>query len=62
MKSADWIIDLGPEAGDEGGEIVAVGTPEGIAQNEHSHTGKFLKGMFAKSARFSVISSRGDGE
>ena len=62
MKSADWIIDLGPEAGDEGGEIVTVGTPEGVAQNEHSHTGKFLKGMFAKSARFSVISSRGDGE
>ena len=42
IKSADWIIDLGPEAGDAGGEVVAVGTPEEIASVEHSHTGKFL--------------------
>jgi excinuclease ABC subunit A len=42
IKSADWIVDLGPEAGDAGGEIVATGTPEEIARVEKSHTGKFL--------------------
>ena len=42
IKNADWIIDLGPEAGDAGGDIVAVGTPEEIAKTEKSHTGKFL--------------------
>ena len=43
IKTADWIIDLGPEGGDKGGEIVATGTPEQIAANPHSHTGRFLK-------------------
>ncbi|PYL54228.1 MAG: excinuclease ABC subunit A, partial [Verrucomicrobia bacterium] len=43
IKSADWIVDLGPEAGDEGGEVVGVGTPEQIAKIENSHTGRFLK-------------------
>ncbi len=43
IKCADYIIDLGPEGGDEGGTIVATGTPEDIAKNENSHTGKFLK-------------------
>lgn len=43
IKCADHIIDLGPEAGEKGGEIVAVGTPEHIASNENSWTGKFLK-------------------
>jgi excinuclease ABC subunit A len=42
IKSADWIVDLGPEAGDAGGEVVATGTPEQIGQAENSHTGKFL--------------------
>jgi excinuclease ABC subunit A len=42
IKCADWIIDLGPEAGGAGGEVVAVGTPEEIARVEHSHTGRFL--------------------
>ncbi|HEY4271464.1 MAG TPA: excinuclease ABC subunit UvrA [Candidatus Udaeobacter sp.] len=42
IKSADWIIDLGPEAGDEGGEVVATGTPEQIARVRNSHTGRFL--------------------
>ncbi|HWA92969.1 MAG TPA: excinuclease ABC subunit UvrA [Terracidiphilus sp.] len=42
IKSADWIIDLGPEGGEGGGHIVAEGTPEDIAQNLHSHTGKWL--------------------
>ncbi len=43
IKCADYIIDLGPEAGDKGGEIVATGTPEEIAENENSWTGKYLK-------------------
>ncbi len=43
IKTADWVIDLGPEGGDGGGEIVAIGTPEEIAGNPRSHTGRFLK-------------------
>ena len=43
IKTADYIIDLGPEGGDAGGEIIAVGTPEQICKNERSYTGKFLK-------------------
>ncbi|WP_342641634.1 excinuclease ABC subunit UvrA [Rhodoligotrophos ferricapiens] len=43
IKTADWIIDLGPEGGDGGGEIVATGTPEQVASNPRSHTGRFLK-------------------
>lgn len=43
IKTADWVIDLGPEGGKFGGEIVAAGTPEEIAVNERSHTGHFLK-------------------
>ena len=43
IKTADHIIDLGPEGGDAGGEVVAVGTPEQICKNERSYTGKFLK-------------------
>ena len=43
IKTADWVIDLGPEGGDGGGEIVAIGTPEEVAENPRSHTGHFLK-------------------
>jgi excinuclease ABC subunit A len=43
IKSADYLIDLGPEGGDGGGEIVAAGTPEEIAENEESITGRFLR-------------------
>jgi excinuclease ABC subunit A len=42
IKSADWLIDLGPEGGDQGGKIVATGTPEQVARNAQSHTGRFL--------------------
>ncbi len=42
IKSADWIIDLGPEGGERGGRVVATGTPEQVARNSRSHTGKFL--------------------
>ena len=47
VKTADWIIDIGPEGGDGGGEIVAVGTPEQVAQEPRSHTGRYLKEMLA---------------
>ena len=43
IKNSDWIIDIGPEGGYEGGEVIAEGTPEQVAQMEHSYTGKFLK-------------------
>ena len=45
IKTADWIVDLGPEGGDGGGEIIAEGTPEEVAKVKGSHTGRFLKGM-----------------
>jgi excinuclease ABC subunit A len=43
VKTADWVIDLGPEGGDGGGDIIAIGTPEDVAQQKGSHTGRFLK-------------------
>jgi excinuclease ABC subunit A len=43
IKQADWIVDLGPEGGEAGGEIVAVGTPEDVAQVAGSFTGDFLR-------------------
>ena len=43
IKTADWIVDLGPEGGDGGGQIIAAGTPEAVAQIPESHTGRFLK-------------------
>ncbi len=48
IKSADYLIDLGPEGGDLGGEIVACGTPEEVAQNKRSYTGEILKPIFSK--------------
>ena len=48
IKTADWVIDLGPEGGDGGGEIVAQGTPEDIARAEASHTGRFLREVLAR--------------
>jgi excinuclease ABC subunit A len=45
IKCADWVIDLGPEAGTEGGTLVAAGTPEALAKVEASHTGRFLRGV-----------------
>jgi excinuclease ABC subunit A len=50
IKQADWILDLGPEGGDNGGTIVAAGTPEEVARNARSYTGRFLKGAL-RSAR-----------
>ncbi|NBC13340.1 MAG: excinuclease ABC subunit UvrA, partial [Gammaproteobacteria bacterium] len=48
IKTADWVIDLGPEGGDQGGQIVATGAPEQIAQSEASHTGRFLAPLLAR--------------
>ena len=48
IKTADWIIDLGPEGGDAGGRIVAAGTPEHVAKVKESYTGQFLKRLFAR--------------
>jgi excinuclease ABC subunit A len=48
LKTADWIIDLGPEGGDGGGEIVAAGTPEDIVREKRSYTGAFLKPVLAR--------------
>ena len=45
IKTADWVIDLGTEGGDGGGQIIAVGTPEAIAENPASYTGRYLKPM-----------------
>jgi excinuclease ABC subunit A len=45
VKTADWVIDLGPEGGAAGGRIVAAGTPEDVAQCEASHTGRWLRGV-----------------
>jgi excinuclease ABC subunit A len=45
IAEADWIIDLGPEGGDGGGSIVAEGSPEEVALNKNSHTGRFLASL-----------------
>jgi excinuclease ABC subunit A len=58
IKSADWMIDMGPEGGDQGGRIVAVGTPEQVARNSQSHTGKFLaKSLSGRNGGNHVVSS-----
>ena len=43
IKNCDWIIDLGPEGGEGGGEVVAIGTPQEIMENTESETGRYLK-------------------
>ncbi len=48
IRCSDWIIDLGPEGGDKGGEIIAIGTPEEVARNEKSYTGKYLRKALSK--------------
>ena len=48
IKTADWIIDLGPEGGSKGGQIIAIGTPEDVARCQHSYTGQFLKSLLPK--------------
>ena len=48
IKTADWLIDMGPEGGDGGGQIIATGTPEEVARNKASHTGCFLKPLLER--------------
>jgi excinuclease ABC subunit A len=48
IKTADWLVDLGPEGGSKGGQIIAVGTPEEVAEMTQSHTGYFLKPLLAR--------------
>jgi excinuclease ABC subunit A len=50
IKQADWIVDLGPEGGEAGGEVIATGTPEQVAEVEESHTGQFLRAVLAEPA------------
>ncbi len=50
IKQADWVIDLGPEGGEEGGELIATGTPEEVAEVDASYTGRFLRGVLARQA------------
>jgi len=47
IKSADWVVDLGPEGGEGGGRIVAQGTPEQVARTKGSHTGRYLRAALA---------------
>ncbi|MBC7958803.1 MAG: ATP-binding cassette domain-containing protein, partial [Vallitaleaceae bacterium] len=51
IKTADYLVDLGPEGGNRGGQILAVGTPEQVAEESASYTGQFLKKMFEKNAQ-----------
>ena len=48
IKTADWIVDLGPEGGSGGGQIIATGTPEDVAKVKGSHTARFLRDILAK--------------
>jgi excinuclease ABC subunit A len=57
VKTADWVVDLGPEGGDGGGQIVVTGTPEEIARHPSSHTGRFLAKILARGKK---IADRGD--
>jgi excinuclease ABC subunit A len=50
IKQADWIVDLGPEGGDGGGELIAEGTPETVADTPGSYTGRFLREVLPKAA------------
>jgi excinuclease ABC subunit A len=54
IKTADWVIDLGPEGGDNGGEVVAIGTPEEVAANGRSYTGKFLKEVMERRPHYAA--------
>lgn len=54
VKSADWLIDLGPEGGDAGGNVVATGTPEEVAQVKESYTGRYLKEMLDRDQQWAA--------
>jgi excinuclease ABC subunit A len=50
IKTADWIVDLGPDGGEKGGDVVAFGSPEDVAKIDASHTGRYLKPLLKKQA------------
>ena len=58
IKTADYIIDLGPEGGDRGGEIVAIGTPEEVAKNKKSYTGMYVKKCLERDKEFKKCSDK----
>ena len=58
VKTADAIIDLGPEGGEEGGYVVATGTPEQVAQIETSHTGRYLRAVLAEGRSHAYAAGR----
>ena len=60
IKTADWIIDLGPEGGEAGGEVVTVGTPEQVAADPDSHTGRFLRSVLASGRTHAYAGGRND--
>lgn len=51
IKTADWVVDMGPEGGDAGGEVIICGTPEDVANHKTSHTGRYLKPLLSKKAK-----------
>jgi len=57
IKTADWIIDLGPEGGSGGGQIIAQGTPEQVAENPDSFTGHYLKKLLSKQRKLKDMAS-----
>ncbi|MGH8862116.1 MAG: hypothetical protein ACRDVG_12945, partial [Jatrophihabitantaceae bacterium] len=61
IKTADWIVDMGPEGGSGGGIVVAEGTPEDVAGIASSHTGQFLRPVLGVSARSGAASRRATG-
>ncbi|MCY3751617.1 MAG: excinuclease ABC subunit UvrA [Gammaproteobacteria bacterium] len=62
IKTADWIVDLGPEGGDGGGEIIAAGTPEDIAKQALSHTGRYLAPMIGRHATAEPVTATRQAE
>jgi excinuclease ABC subunit A len=61
IKTADWIIDLGPEGGSAGGEIIAAGTPEQVAQVARSYTGQFVKPLLERARRLARTTNGSGG-
>jgi excinuclease ABC subunit A len=57
IKTADWVIDLGPEGGDGGGRIVAAGTPEEVSKNLQSHTGRYLRSVLTLTNVRTIVSA-----
>ncbi len=58
IKTADWVVDLGPEGGHRGGQVIATGTPEDVAANPASHTGRFLAPLLQKSKASSAVPAK----